>query len=457
MNDITKNISGIPQSEKLALLKRLIQEKASQSKSSHPPMPTETIGNLPGNADEIPSEYYRFELFPEYLNIRKLIESIGTSGGVNPYFKAHEGVNSDKTIVGGQELINYSSYNYLGMSGDPAVSKAAMAAIECYGTSVSASRPVSGEIPLHCELEKELAGLLGVEECIVYVGGHATNVTTISHLFGPNDLILHDSLIHNSALQGSKFSGARRLPFPHNDCQTLDQILREQRRQYKRVLILTEGVYSTDGDIPDLPKLIEVKKHHKAFLMVDEAHSIGVLGKHGRGIGEHFGVHPPDVDLWMGTLSKTFASCGGYVAGNKALVEYLKNTAPGFVYSVGMTPSNTAAALAALRVLKAEPERVARLHERAKLFLELSQQQGLNTGTSKNSPVVPIIVGSSLQCMQLSHALFNRGINVLPMVYPTVEDNAARLRFFIASTHTEEQIRFTVDAVAEEFAKIRAS
>jgi 8-amino-7-oxononanoate synthase len=457
MNNITRNISGISQSEKLALLKQLIQEKASQSRTLYPPMPAEVSGDLSADADEIPPEYYHFDLYPEYGNLRQLFEGIQASGSVNPYFKVHEGVNNDTTLIDGQKLINYSSYNYVGMSGDPAVSQAAKAAVDCYGTSVSASRVASGERPLHCELERELADLVGIEDCIVYIGGHATNVTTIGHLFGPDDLILHDSLSHNSIIQGCKLSGARRLPFPHNDWQALDEVLRDQRRRYKRVLVVIEGIYSADGDIPNLPKFIEVKKRHKAFLMVDEAHSIGVLGKHGRGIGEHFGVHPSDVDLWMGTLSKSFASCGGYIAGCKAVVEYLKYTAPGFVFSAGISPPNTAAALAAIRVLKAEPERVARLHERAKLFLELCREQELNTGTSKDSPVIPIIVGNSLQCIQLSHALFKRGINVQPMIYPAVEENAARLRFFIVSTHTEEQIRFTVDTVVEEFAKIRPS
>lgn len=457
MNNITKGISGISQAEKLALLKQLIQEKASQSPSTHAAtISMEQSNTLVADTAEIPPEYYHFDLFPEYLNVRKLVDSISAGGGVNPYFRIHEGVNKDKITIDGQELINYSSYNYLGMSGDPTVSQAAIAAIAQYGTSASASRPVSGEIPLHRELERELANLLGVEACVVYVGGHATNVTTISHLFGPGDLILHDSLIHNSALQGSKFSGARRLPFPHNDYQALDKILSEQRRHHKRVLILTEGIYSTDGDIPNLPELIEIKKYHKAFLMVDEAHSIGVLGRRGFGIGEHFGINPFDVDLWMGTLSKAFASCGGYIAGSEALIDYLKHTAPGFVYSVGMSPSNTAAALAAIQVMKAEPERVTCLQQRARLFLELSHQQNLNTGTSRDSPIVPIITGSSLQCIQLSHALFQRGINVQPMVYPAVEDNAARLRFFVASTHTEEQIHFTVNAVAEEVAKTQA-
>lgn len=404
--------------------------------------------------DEIPPEYYRFDLYPEYRQLQQQLEAIASLGISNPYFTAHERVVNDTTLVGGRELINYSTYNYLGMSGDPAVSKAAKEAIDRYGTSVSASRVASGEKPLHQEMERAIADLVGTEDAIVYVGGHATNVTTISHLFGQNDLIVHDSLSHNSILQGCVLSGASVIAFPHNDWQTLDQMLCERRHCYRRVLIVIEGVYSMDGDIPDLPKFIEVKQRHKAFLMVDEAHSSGVLGKHGRGIGEYLGVNPDDVDLWMGTLSKSFASCGGYIAGCKAVVEYLKYTAPGFVYSVGLSPANAAAALAAIRLLEAEPERVARLRDRAKLFLELAQARGLNTGMSKDSAVVPIIVGDSVQCIQLSEALFKRGINVQPMCFPAVPSGTARLRFFISCTHSSEQIRFTVDTVAEEFAKL---
>ena len=188
--------------------------------------------------------------------------------------------------------------------------------------------------------------------------------------------------------------------------------------------------------------------------MVDEAHSIGTIGKHGRGIGEFFAINPHDVDLWMGTLSKSFASCGGYIAGSHALIEYLKYTAPGFVFSVGMSPPNAAATLAAIRVLKAEPERVGSLQARAKLFLKLAQAKGLNTGMSKDSPVIPIIVGESLKSIQLSQNLFKKGINVPFMIYPSVPQHEARLRFFVTCNHTEDQIRFTVDTLAEEMAKL---
>lgn len=415
--------------------------------------PTQTFSAC-ANPDEIQPECFSFEDFPEYRNLRQIVKEMKTHRIVNPYFKVYEGINCDTAIIGERQVISYSSYNYLGLSGHPVVSQAAKESIERYGTSVSASRIASGERPLHRELEKELSDLVGAEDCIVYVGGHATNVTTIGHLFGKHDLIVHDSLIHNSILQGSKLSGASQLPFPHNDWQILGKILHDYRNRFRRVLVVIEGVYSMDGDIPDLPEFMEVKKRYKAFLMVDEAHSIGVLGKKGRGIAEHFGVNPNDVDLWMGTLSKAFASCGGYICGYKALIEYLKYTAPGFVYSVGISPVNAAAALAAIRLLKGEPERVTRLHERAKFFLDLARARGLNTGTSGGSPIIPVIVGNSLGAMHLSQALFRDGIDVLPMVYPAVPDKAARLRFFINCTHTEEQIRFTVDTVARELGKI---
>jgi 8-amino-7-oxononanoate synthase len=230
--------------------------------------------------------------------------------------------------------------------------------------------------------------------------------------------------------------------------------LTDLRGEYRRVLIAVEGVYSMDGDITDLPRFIEVKKRHKAFLLVDEAHSVGVLGRRGRGIGEFYDVHPADVDLWMGTLSKSFGSCGGYIAGCQAVVEYLKYTAPGFVFSVGITPSNAAAALAAIRLLEDEPERVAQLRDRAQLFLSLAKSWGMNTGSSKDSPVVPIILGNSLHCLEVSQALERRGVNVQPILHPAVEERAARLRFFITSNHTEEQIRYTVRTLAEELAKV---
>jgi 8-amino-7-oxononanoate synthase len=419
---------------------------AEPSESSQEDNPDDNLGN-------IPQEYYCLEEFPEYVQLNAQIEEIKAVGGGNPFFRKQETVVNDRTVIDNRELINYANYNYVGLCGHPLISQAAKEAIDLYGTSASASRLISGEKPIHQELEREIADFLGTEDSIVYVGGHATNVTTISHLFGSKDLILYDELSHNSIVQGCLLSGAVMVAFPHNDWEALDTILADRRIQFQRVLIVIEGIYSTDGDIANLPKFIELKKKYKTFLMVDEAHSIGVLGEHGRGIGELFAVNRQDVDLWMGTLSKSCAGCGGYIAGSKALVKYLKYTAPGFVYSVGISPPNAAASLAALRLLKAEPERVQRLHERAKLFLDLAKAAGMNTGLSEGSPIIPLILGDSLKAVQLSQNLFQRGINVPFMIYPSVPKDKARLRFFLTSSHTPGQIELTIAILKEELGK----
>ena len=403
---------------------------------------------------QVAPEDYLFAEMPEYKRLLENEAMLFKTGIPNPFFSVHESVTNDRTVIEGRELISWSSYNYLGMSGDPVVAAAAKAAIDLYGTSVSASRLVSGEKPIHRQLEQGIADFIGCEDSIVFVGGHSTNETTIGHLFAPGDLIVHDALAHNSIMQGAILSGACRRAFDHNNWQHLDEILTELRGDYRRVLVVVEGVYSMDGDYPDLPRLVEFKKRHKIFLMVDEAHSIGTMGPHGRGISEHFDVDPRDVDLWMGTLSKSFGTCGGYIAGSNEVIQYLKYTAPGFVYSVGLSPPNCAAALASLRVLEEEPERVARVQANSESFLRQAKQHKLDTGLSNKTPVIPVILGNSLNSLTLSRRLYHQGINVQPILYPAVEEKATRLRFFITSMHSEEQIRTTVDTVAEELFKI---
>ncbi|MEM7760585.1 MAG: aminotransferase class I/II-fold pyridoxal phosphate-dependent enzyme, partial [Cyanobacteria bacterium P01_A01_bin.40] len=404
---------------------------------------------------EVKPEYSQFKLTPEYLNLQQDLARVEKLG--NPFFSLHQGIAQDTIQTDNRELINYSSYNYLGMSGDPVVIAATQKAIAEYGTSVSASRVLSGERPIHLELEQELADFIGTEAAIVYVGGHATNVSTIGHLFGEQDLIICDALSHNSIREGCKLSGATIIDFPHNDCQALEAILEQERTKYQKVLIAIEGIYSTDGDLAPLPEIVALKQHYQTFLLVDEAHSIGVLGLSGGGIREHFDLHPTAVDMWMGTLSKSFASCGGYIAGCQELIEYLKYTAPGFVFSVGMSPANTTAALAAIRLLKSQPERAIKLQSRAKFCLNLAQSKGFNTGYSADSPVIPIIVGEPHKAVQLSQLLGQAGINVNPMVYPSVPYDAARLRFFITCLHTETQIQFTINTLAKALQQIAAS
>ncbi|TWT50313.1 Long-chain-fatty-acid--AMP ligase FadD26 [Rubripirellula amarantea] len=394
------------------------------------------------------------EQFAEYRRLKNTMEQMMMTGVPNPYFTVHDSVVSDTTIVDGQTLISFASYNYLGLSGHPAVSAAAADAVAKYGTSVSASRLVSGEKPIHGQLERKIAKWIGVDNSILMVGGHATNETTIGHLVGEGDLIVHDSLAHNSIVQGALLSGARRRPFPHNDFAALDRLLTENRSRYRRVLIAIEGVYSMDGDFSDVPSFIEVKKKHRAMLMVDEAHSFGTMGQHGRGMAEYFDINARDVDIWMGTLSKSAASCGGYIAGSNALIELLRYTAPGFVFSVGMPPAQVAAALAAIETLEKEPERVQRLRDRSELFLSLCHEAGLDTGDSEGTPVVPVITGNSMVALRLSNRLKGDGINVQPILYPAVDESAARLRFFITSEHSEEQIRFTVARTAAHIAEL---
>ena len=399
---------------------------------------------------EVPSEYYNFGETSEYKKLEQTKQMLLATGLPNPYFSVHEQVTNETTFIDGQEYVNFCSYNYLSMSGDPVVTAAAQEAIARYGTSTSASRLVSGEKVIHRELEQAIVDLYGTQAVITYGSGHSTNETTIGHLFGAEDLIVHDEFAHNSIVQGATLSGARRRPFPHNDFDALDKFLQECRHEYRRVLIAIEGVYSMDGDFANLPEFVKVRKRHKCFLLIDEAHSLGTMGARGRGMGEYYGVDPNDVDLWMATMSKALGSHGGFVTGSEEIIEYLKYTAPAFVFAAGLPPFCAGAALAALQVMEQEPERVTILAARSELFLRLAKERGINTGLSGGTPVIPVILGSSLMSLQLSQALKERHINVQPILYPAVEESAARLRFFITSSHTEEQIRQAIDAVAEE-------
>ncbi len=416
-------------------------------------VPTAYVATRP---DEIPADFYEFERFPEYIGIQRSAEQMKDLGISNPFFRVHEKVTRDTTSIEGREYINFASYNYLGMSGHPDVTQATIKAIESFGTSCSASRLVSGEKPIHQLLERRIAEFLGVESAITFVGGHSTNETTIGHLCGPEDLVVHDALAHNSILQGAALSGATRRQFAHNDWQSLDELLSKTRYQYRRVLIVIEGVYSMDGDYPSLADFIQVKTKHQALLMVDEAHSLGTMGECGRGIGEHSQIDPADVDIWMGTLSKSLGSCGGYIAGPAPLIEYLRYTAPGFVYSVGLSPPNTASALASLDFLMRDPSPVAKCQRNSRLFLTLCRDAGLDTGLSNNTPIIPVILGSSYRSLLLSERLFAKGINVQPIMYPAVAETAARLRFFVTSEHTAGQIELTVKTIARELPQILA-
>jgi 8-amino-7-oxononanoate synthase len=412
------------------------------------------------SAGAVAAENYDLALFPEYLEFKRHKRMLLAVTEANPYFQVDHGDDTPTQAAPGlariatRAMTNFCAYDYVGMAHDREVTAATKAAIDRYGTGAGASRLVSGEKQIHLDLEHALAAFLGAPAAIVFVSGHATNVTTIGHLMRPGDLIVHDILSHNSILQGARLSGATCRGFAHNDWRALDALLSGIRHSFRRVLIAIEGVYSMDGDYPDLARFVDIKERHRAMLYVDEAHSLGTMGKTGRGLGEHAEIAASSVDLWMGTLSKSLASCGGYIAGSAELIEYLKYTTPGFVYSVGISPPNAATALAALTVLDREPQRVVRLHELSALFLRLARERGLNTGHAAGTPVIPIIVGNSVRCLLLSRALCRRGINVQPIIHPAVPEHATRLRVFITTNHTESLVRGAVDAIAEELSKL---
>ncbi len=385
---------------------------------------------------------------PEYKQVVMQQRASEYLGMENPFYRAHEGASGATASIGGRTFDNFASYDYLGLNRHADVLGAAERSIQQFGISASASRLVAGERTIHHELETAIAENYGTEAAVCFVSGYLTNVAAISCLMGPRDLVIHDEFMHNSGLAGVKLSGATRRFFKHNDVADLERVLKSLADQYERILVIAEGIYSMDGDVADLPGLLRLKEQYGFWLMLDEAHSLGVLGDSGRGVFEHYGVDPTSVDIWMGTLSKTTCSCGGYIAGSEALVTLLKAQAGGFVYSVGLAPVLAGAAIASLGVLRAEPQRTQDLRRNSRLFLELARKRGLDTGLSQGYSVVPVLVADSLRAVQLSNELYEAGVNVLPIIHPAVPEGLARLRFFITSAHTEEQIARAVDLTA---------
>jgi 8-amino-7-oxononanoate synthase len=416
-----------------------------------------TVGRWSGaRADGEVTSYpgSKFSDLPTYKSLKNW-ESVGKMFGVkSPFFRTIDEAHGNYTTINGEAKLNFAWCDYLGLNQEPAVAQAMKDAIDRFGPCTSASRMVAGETPLHHELEREIAEFLGVEAALLFVSGHAANVSTIGSVMTEDDLIVHDEFVHNSAVIGMRLSRATSISFPHNNFEQLEAILKRERAKYRNCLVIIEGLYSTEGDVTDLPRAVELKERFGSWLMVDDAHGLGVLGKHGRGIAEFAGVDANKVDIWMGTLSKTLASCGGYIAGSSELIDVLKHTAPGFVYSVGLLPAMSAAALAGLRIIKSDPDRVARLHSHGQLFLKLAKERGLNTGICRGYGMMPVIAGDVLKAVKLWHGVFARGINPSLIIYPGVPLKAGRLRFFLTSAHSEDEIRQAIDVTAEELAKL---
>ena len=308
----------------------------------------------------------------------------------NPYFVPYDQL-AEQYKARGQTLVSFSHYDYLGLSGHPEVRAAACRAITETGTGAGASRLVGGERAAHRAFETDLADFLGVGDALALVSGYGTNVSILGHILGKRDLIVADQLSHNSIIAGAKMSRADTLFFRHNDPDELEHLLRTRRAEHGRVLIVIEGLYSMDGDIPDLERILALRDAYDAWLMVDEAHSFGVLGERGRGVSEYFNVDPDRIDFLIGTLSKALVSCGGFIGARRIVIEWMRYTLPGFVYSVGLAPPILASAHAALKIMRAEYGRVAKMRENSRYLLERARAMGLSTVDAIGAGVVPIL------------------------------------------------------------------
>jgi len=381
---------------------------------------------------------------------KELRDGLAAVDRPSPYYRCHEGVNGATIHLDGREFINYSSYNYLGLANHPRLTAAAHAALDDYGTTSGATRIVSGNIPLHHELERVLADAYDVDDATTVGSGYLTNAAVIGFVLGEKDLAVCDALVHNSIVTGAQWAGCQRLQFRHNDPDSLDALLARTRSHFERVMVILEGVYSMDGDYVVLPELIEVARRHDAFVMIDEAHSFGVLGERGGGVRELFGLPGDAVDIWMGTLSKALANHGGFIAGNRDFIQACRMSAPGMsLYAAGLTPATAAGTIEAIRVIADEPERLQRLRANSQRFLDGAKAAGLDVGPAHGTPIIPVMIGSTYQAVHAAVLLADAGINANPIAYPAVAEHEARLRFFLSSEHTPEMIDHTLRVLAE--------
>ncbi len=362
--------------------------------------------------------------------------------GLYPYFIPLTGSEGPVAWVGDHRLVMIGSNNYLGLTTHPKVRQAALEAIQRYGTSCTGSRFLNGTLELHLELERRLAEFVGKEAALVFSTGYQTNVGTISALVGRGDFVVTDKEDHASILDGCRLSFGQMRRFPHNDVQALDKVLSALPDGAGR-LVVVDGVFSMSGDIAPLPELIEVCRKHGARLMVDDAHSIGVLGD-GRGTAAHFGV-TEGVDLIMGTFSKSFASLGGFIAGDADVIHYIQHHARSLIFSASIPPANAAAALAALEVMIEEPERSRRVVEIGERMRKGFQALGFNVGNSQ-TPIVPVIFGEDMTTFKAWRMLFDAGVYTNPVISPAVPEGQALLRTSYMATHTDDHLAFVLEA-----------
>jgi glycine C-acetyltransferase len=341
-------------------------------------------------------------------------------------------------VVDGKQVLNFCSNNYLGLANHPKIVQAAQEAVRKYGVGPAAVRSIAGTMDLHLELERRLAAFKGVEAAITFQSGFNANIGTIPALVGKEDAIFSDELNHASIIDGCRLSGAKIIRYAHCNPQDLERVLKEERAKYPRAMVITDGVFSMDGDIAPLDKIYEVVEKYEAIMMVDDAHGEGVVGKGGRGIVDHFNLHGK-VDIEVGTLSKAFGVVGGVSAGNPVVVEWLRQRGRPFLFSSAMTVPDVAACLAALDILESSTELVDKLWENTNYFKAELRRLGFDTGSS-STPITPIMLGEAPMAQQFSRELFEAGVFAMAIGFPTVPRGKARIRVMISASHSKEDL-----------------
>jgi len=369
--------------------------------------------------------------------------AIAREQGYYPYFIPFSGGDDTVMVYQGQEKIMIGSNNYLGLTHHPKVVEAAEKALEEYGTGRTGSRFLNGTLDIHEEFEQELADFMGKEAALIFSTGFLANLGTIAALLGRKDVVVIDRLDHASIFDGCALSQAKIVRYKHNDMQELDQQLSALPSE-KGVMVIVDGVFSMEGDIAKLPEICEIVKKHKVRLLVDDAHSIGVLGPHGNGTAAHFGL-TDQVDLMVGTFSKSFGAVGGFVAGDASVIDYIKHNSRSMIFTASLPPSVVASTRAALHIIQAEPERRERLWEIGDYMRTEFQKMNFNTSTSE-TPVIPVVIGDNMKTFLFWKMLFEAGVYTNAVIYPAVPSDSSRLRTSYIATHTQEQLDFVLGA-----------
>ena len=371
--------------------------------------------------------------------------------GIYPYFRVIESDQDTEVTINGKKVLMFGSNAYLGLTNHPKIKEAAIQAIKKYGTGCAGSRFLNGTLDLHIQLEKRLADFVGKEDAIVYSTGFQVNLGVVSCVTGREDYILWDELDHASIIEGHRLSFSQKLKFKHNDMESLEAQL-EKCDPDKVKFIVVDGVFSMEGDVANLPEIVRLAKKYNATIMVDEAHGLGVFGRQGRGVCDHYGV-AKDIDLIMGTFSKSLASIGGFIASDESVINYLRHNSRSYIFSASNTPAATAAALAALDLMIEEPERIENLWKLTHYAIDGFKAMGCEVGNT-SSPIIPLFVRDNDKTFMLTRDLFNEGIFVNPVIAPAVAPQDTLIRFSLMATHTKSQIDYAFDKIEKCFKKL---